>query len=400
MIKRANATILLAALFLAAACSSNKNAPAENASQPATPTAQALSIGGAPVVTLTRPRSGDQSAPQFLAATVLPGKGMNLLQVKAFLPGKGDVDLFYAPSLQETKQLLDNDTDPGNKSFTVGGAILVPYPNRIRGKLSADGKTLETTIAGKKVSLPANWQGKNPGAEKHAMHGLILNSAFENITHQDGPGESAVSGTLHAGDFGGHWLSKTDLAVQTSLKNDALELTVTAANAGDEPLPIAIGWHPYFALPSGDRKQARLQLPAESRVLVNNYDDVFPTGKIVPVKGTPYDFTAPGGKALGDLFMDDCFLKLKRDASGAAVVEIIDPAGKYGMRISALSAEIKAIQVYAPVDKNFVAVEPQFNLADPYGKEWGKTDTGMVTLKPGESVSWRVRLELFTPPTT
>lgn len=230
------------------------------------------------------------------------------------------------------------------------------------------------------------------------MHGLILNSAFENVTHQDGPAESTVSAVLHAGDFGGHWLSKTDLSVQTTLKNDALEMSVTATNVGQDPLPISIGWHPYFVFPSGDRKQGRLLLKADSRVVVDNYDNVFPTGKAVATKGTPYDFSAPNGKALDGAFLDDCFFKLKRDASGAAVVEITDPAARYGLRISALSPEIKAIQVYAPVDKNFIAVEPQFNLADPYGKEWGKTDTGMVKLKPGQSVTWRVRLELFTPP--
>ena len=65
-----------------------------------------------------------------------------------------------------------------------------------------------------------------------------------------------------------------------------------------------------------------------------------------------------------------------------ASVEIIDPAAKYGLRVTALSPEIKAIQVYAPPERNVVAIEPQFNLADPYSKSWGKTDTGMVMLQP------------------
>lgn len=382
------------AIFAVFGCSSQPE-PKEDAAKSQAP--QAVVIGGEPVVTLTRPRAADSNAPQFLEATVIPGKGMNLLSVKAFVPGKGTVDVIAAPSLQETKQLLDGDNPFGNKAFTIGGAFLVPYANRIRGKLSNDGQTIETMIAGKKVQLPANWQGKNPGAEKHSMHGLILGSAFQDVQHQDGAQESSVSGTLHAGDFGGHWLSKTDLKVQTALKSDAVEMTVTATNTGDQDLPIGIGWHPYFAFPSGDRKQARLKLPSQSRALVDNYDNVFPSGKIVPTKGTPYDFSEPNGKALGDLFLDDCFLNLKREVSGDAVIEISDPAAKYGLRIRALSPEIKAIQVYAPVDKSFVAVEPQFNLADPYKKEWGKTDTGMVTLKPGQSVSWRVRMELFTP---
>jgi galactose mutarotase-like enzyme len=384
---------------LAFGCSQGTGAKDAAASkQPqAAPGTQVITIGGEPVVVLKRPGVTDQNQARFLEATVIPGKGMNLLQVQAYLPGKGTVELLNAPSLADTKQLLDGDDGFGNKSFSIGGAILVPYANRIRGALSSDGKTIETTLGGKKVQLPANWQGKNAGAEKHAMHGLILNSAFENVSHQDGPVESSVSGTLHAGDFGGHWLSSTDLRVQTTLKNDALEMTVTATNAGQEPLPVSIGWHPYFVFPSGNRKQARLQLPSESRALVDNYDNVFPTGKVVPVKGTPYDFSKPGGTALGELFLDDCFLNLKRDARGAAVVEISDPAANYGLRISALSPEIKAIQVYTPPDKNFVAVEPQFNLADPYNKAWGSRDTGMMTLKPGQSVSWRVRLEMFTP---
>ncbi|MGB7173904.1 MAG: hypothetical protein WBD23_10165, partial [Candidatus Acidiferrales bacterium] len=133
-----------------------------------------VSIGGEPSVTLSRPQPVDRSKPQFLDATVLPGNGMNLLQVKAYLPGKGDIDLLNAPDLQGAKDLLENQNDAfGNKSFSMGGAILLPYPNRIRGTLSADGKTLETMIDGKMMSLPANWKGKKPGAEVHAMHGLI-----------------------------------------------------------------------------------------------------------------------------------------------------------------------------------------------------------------------------------
>jgi hypothetical protein len=38
-----------------------------------------------------------------------------------------------------------------------------------------------------------------------------------------------------------------------------------------------------------------------------------------------------------------------------------------------------------------------FNFADPSGKEWHGMNTGMVTLKPGQSVQSNVRLELFQP---
>jgi aldose 1-epimerase len=358
-----------------------------------------ISIGGEPVVTLSRPLLANPAKPQFVEATVLPGNGMNLLQLKAFLPGKGTIEVLATMPLPDAKKYLETDNDSfGNNGFKIGDAILLPYPNRIRGTLSQDGTTIETTIDGQQVTLPANWHGKNPGAEVHAMHGLILSSDFKDVKQQNGPTQSTISALLHAGNFGGHWLSQTDVSVQMILKDTALDIVVTAKNVGKQPLPMAIGAHPYFEFPSGDRTQARIQVPAQERVLVDNYDNVFPTGQVEPLKGTAYDFTAAGGKPLGSLFLDECFTNLQRDAEGKVVVNVTDPAANYGVRVMALSPDIKAIQVYAPPDKNFVAVEPQFNLSDPYNKKvWGNRDTGVATVQPGASVSWHIRVELFTP---
>ena len=83
---------------------------------------------------------------------------------------------------------------------------------------------------------------------------------------------------------------------------------------------------------------------------MNNYDDVFPTGKLVPVKtyeGGKYDYNAPDGRALDDNFLDDNFSKLRR-TDGKVVVSLIDPAANYGMHIEGMSPEIKTVQVYAP----------------------------------------------------
>jgi galactose mutarotase-like enzyme len=159
---------------------------------------------------------------------------------------------------------------------------------------------------------------------------------------------------------------------------------------------MAIAWHPYFNLPSGDRTQARLHVPASMRAEVDNYDNVFPTGKLLPVEGTRFDLRAPGGKALGNDFFDDNFSHIAWK-DGAATVEVIDPAAHYGVKIEGLSPIVKAIQVYAPVNKEFVAIEHQNNFGDPFGKEWGSTDTGMVTLKPDQSTKWHVRVQVFVP---
>lgn len=380
--------------------------PASFAQQPAPkhsnllPPPNSVSIGGEPIVVLKRQQSGDERKPQFLTATIIPGRGMAVLQITAYVPGKGEVNVFSAPSLSDAKDLLDkNDDKFGNKIFTIGGAFLVPYANRIRGQLSSDGSTITTKLAGQTDTLPANWSGKLPGAERVSMHGLMLTSKFQDVQQENSAEASTVSGIFHAGNWDGHWPSSTDVSVRIALRNDSAEFTITARNVGQDPLPMGIGWHPYFSIPSAERKQVHLHLPAGRIALMNNYDDVFPTGQVWPVgmNGGKYDFTDADGKALDDIFLDDNFQDLKRRANGSAIVTVTDPASKYGVRILAESPEIKAIQVYSPLDKDFIAIEPQFNLPDPYGSEWKGANTGMVLLKPGQSTTWRVKLELFLP---
>jgi galactose mutarotase-like enzyme len=353
-------------------------------------------IGGQKIVTLSRKATGN-TKPEFTSVTVLPGRGMEVLQITANFPGKGNVNVLASPDLEASKKMLDeSDNANGDLGYRLGSAFLVPYPNRIRGKLSADGKTLTTQWRTRTITLPANNIGKNQGAERHAMHGLILKATTDNVAVKDIPGGQQVTGVIHAGNFGGHWLSKTDLNFTINLTADAVDTVVVAKNVGGEDEPIAIGWHPYFNLPSGDRTQVRIQIPASKLAEVDNYDNVFPTGKIKPVDGSQYDLRAAGGVPLAKNFYDDNWSNLDWK-NGVVTVKVIDPAAKYGVAIEGITPEIKTIQMYAPPAMKFVAIEDQFNFADPFSDIWGRMDTGMVTLKPGQSTRWHVRLKVFVP---
>ncbi len=389
--------VLVAAVLLSVAgCKQSPSTPAP-AAQPAaaTPT----QIGGENIVELKSTASPSGTEPEFLSATILPGRGMNVIAITAYVPGKGVVKVLASPSLAEAADKLNGGPgdEYGNASFSFGGAFLVPYPNRILGTLSPDRKTVSFDWHGKKVTVPANWPGKKPTDRPVAMHGLILDSKAEDVKVVPIPGGQMLTATIHAGDFGGHWLSSTDLEFTLSLTGSNFDAQIRALNVGKEDEPIAIGWHPYFNIPSGEHAQARLHVPATQMAVVNNYDEDFPTGKIVPVKGTRFDFNAPDGAALDDNYYDDNWSNLKR-TDGVVDVRFTDPADDYGVQVEGMSPEIRTVQVYSPPTAKFAAIEEQFNFSDPFGKEWHGMNTGMVTLKPDQSVIWHVRLALFTPP--
>ena len=354
-----------------------------------------VEIGGK-AVALLRTDPASFEGPGFVDAMVLPGRGMMLLQARLRLPDGRLVDALAAPDLPQAATELAGGPDDfaGNASFRFGGAILAPFANRIRGAPLLHAREVETDIGGLPTRLPRNWGGQAPGAEQYAMHGLILAAPFE--ARADGP--SAMSGRLDADDFAGHWPGKTRIDVAWRLEAGALVLKVRATNVGDLAVPMGLGWHPYFALPSADRAQARLSIPASSRVIVNNYDEVLPTGELRAVAGTGHDLSEAGGRALGDLYLDDCYTRFDK-STNATMAELRDPAAGLGLRIASPSPAARALQVYAPPSHDYVVLEPQFNLPNPFGPEWEGEDTGMVTLQPGQSTDYDVSVTAFALPT-
>lgn len=175
-----------------------------------------------------------------------------------------------------------NGTGPdefGNLNHSFGAAFLIPFTSRAGGTLSADGKVVDATWQGRTIHLPMDFLGK------YAVHGLISQAKAENLRTKRTAGGQMLTGVIHAGDFGGHWLSDTDLYFTIALTAAAVDVTVMAKNVGKEPEPMAIGWHAYLAIPSGDRGQARVHIPAATRAEVDAIDGRT-TGKLLPVNGT------------------------------------------------------------------------------------------------------------------
>jgi galactose mutarotase-like enzyme len=323
---------------------------------------------------------------------------MDVFQITADLPGRGETALLESPSLEEASKIFGGPEDQfGNQTFHMGAAFLIPFANRVLGDLPTGDKPVTAQWGQTTLHLIPNFPSTEPDVHHFAIHGMLSSERADHVLNHSIANGGVIEGIFHCGDFHGHWLSQTDVSIRISLTEDEVLLSARARNVGKEAEPMGIGSHPYFRVISGDRAQVRLHVPAASRAAVDNYTDVFPTGAVLPVEGTAYDLRAPEGVAIGQLSLDDNWTDLNRDPSGAATTLMIDPSGHLGLRLAALSPEVSAIQVYAPRDKSFVAIEDQFNLNDPFGKEWKGRPNGMVELSPGESVTWKQSLKLFVP---
>jgi aldose 1-epimerase len=349
--------------------------------------------GGREAIRLRRASTAMDSLPEFLSATILPGRGMNVLQITAHVPHKGDVKLLVSPTVETAATALTGTGADANgqASMTMGGAFEAPW----------SGRTWGTPVDG---HITAQWHGhtltlpeSEPGSAS-ADGGLLLARSATSADNTPLPDGGQAQATFAADDFGAHWPSKTQITITVLLSGKSIELTIVAKNTGDIPEPIALGWHPRFAIDKENRRDVLLRIPGEMRVDVRDRNKGLPTGTLVPVKGTPYDFTAVEGTKLGTMDLDDCFVALHQALlDSGPVAEFRDPAKGYGIRLTSLSPAIKAIHVLAPADGDYLSIEPQFNYPDPFGREWAKTpDNGVVMLAPGQSTRWQVRVEVFS----
>jgi len=355
-----------------------------------------LLIGGREPVVLNRPQSDGGLVPEFVSATLLPGRGMNLLQLTAYLPGTGIVPLLDSPEPDQINALLANAGADRNGAVTAGfgGAFLLPLDSRTTGTLSGDGQSLSIPWHGHTLSLPVDGSGTPPTAS----NGLFNAQAASSIEVDALPDGEMATAVYEPGDFGGRWPSTTRVTVTVTLARKAVDLTVTATNTGNEPEPMAIGWRPFFTIPSGHRGEALLHLPQADHMQTDA--DGLPTGRLEKVDGTPYDFTAHDGTPLGKLALDDSFVHLHSGiVDNGPAAELRDHAAQYGLRITPISSNIRVFHVTAPAAKPTLSITPQMSFDDPFSQHW-QEDSGVATIKPGDSVEWHVRLEIFLPTQT
>ena len=331
--------------------------------------------GGRDPIVLRRGVSG--SGPEFLSVTLLPGLGMDVLQITAAMPGGGEVPLLVAPTVE---QMGDSTFLPGGGMNDTHGAIELPWSGGLEGLPNPIGTTETVSWNGKAVGVPT---------EAGVVEGGLL-KARDADTVETKPVSGGIGATAqYSGtNFEEHWFSKTETKVSVTLQATSILLTVQARNVGDEAEPMGIGWHPRFAAMGGRRGEVTLRLPAGQRLEYEDKVRHITTGKMLAA-GAGLEGLMGRGGVLGGLGLDEGLV-----VKGGAAAEIRDAAARYGLRVTGVSPSIREMRVYAPADLSYVSVGPQTNYDHPLGRGWMPGEA-IATLEPGQTLEWTVRLEIF-----
>jgi aldose 1-epimerase len=161
-------------------------------------------------------------------------------------------------------------------------------------------------------------------------------------------------------------LADGELAVETSIENLAAE-----------PMPVAVGYHPFFHLHDAPRDQWRVHLPVRRHIAVDQR--MIPTGERQPAR---YD----DPQSLAGIQFDDGFSDLVRDSDGLARFWF---EGRRQRLTVTYGPKFTVAVVFAPPGCDFLCFEPMaaatnaFNLTHagvaaqlqsiPPGGEWRET---------------------------
>jgi galactose mutarotase-like enzyme len=254
-----------------------------------------------------------------LEATFVPGAGMVGCSLRhrgeELLGQRGGVDAYVA----ERK--------------TMGIPLLYPWANRLSRRRFA--------LGGREVAIDPDATPLRLDDNGLPMHGLLSGVEGWEVVRQD---DAALAATF---DFAAHdaliaaFPFPHRIDFEATLAGPALTIATTVTSTGDDPVPIAFGFHPFFQLPGVARPEWEIEIPVREQLRLD--PEMLPTGERITAH------VAPG--RLGSRTFDDAYTAPPDGASFAL--------SGGGRRIEvAFDAGYPFAQVYAPADDDVIAFEP------------------------------------------
>jgi aldose 1-epimerase len=141
------------------------------------------------------------------------------------------------------------------------------------------------------------------------------------------------------------------------LKDGALEVRTRIQNLSLEPMPVSIGYHPYFQLTDSPRDEWTIAVGARTQWLLA--ENKVPTGETQPIERL---FPDPRAAALKEYRLDHVLSDLVRDAQGQAVMTVKGRAQRLDVT---MGAGYRAVVIFAPgPDRGFICFEPMAGITN------------------------------------
>ena len=275
-------------------------------------------------------------------------------------------------SLRSGSSSATIDTQRGGRlaSLIVGGRERLVGPPDDADTTILWGSFLMAPWCGRIAHALLEWHGQQHALrstlEGHAIHGTLWDQPWSVESATD------TAAVLSARLEPGGWPFAGSVRQTYALDDGAL---ITSAElVAEEPMPAALGWHPWFVRNGGDARVTVLS----SHTLET--DGMIPTGRRIPVDGTT---DLRHGTEIGARLLDHCYTEVR----SPALVEWPD------LRLEIAFDDILTSAVVHSRATSF-CVEPQTAWPNPVALEAaGVTGTGLVTLVAGErlaaSMAWR-----------
>jgi aldose 1-epimerase len=241
--------------------------------------------------------------------------------------------------------------------------FLAPWANRIDGDAY--------WANGKKCHLNPDLGNLRRDAHGLPIHGLLNHSPLWKVIDR-GPARlsSRIEFWRHP-DLMAQFPFAHDLTMTHRLSNGELEVETVIENHAAEPMPVAVGYHPYFRLHDSPRDDWRAHIAARDHVILN--DRLTPTGAVEPVGlSDPHPLrSAP---------LDDVFTTLVRDTDGRARFWV---EGAKERITVAYGPKYTVAVVFAPPGKDFICFEPMSAVTNAFNLAHEGAYDGLQTVPPG-----------------
>lgn len=223
-----------------------------------------------------------------------------------------------------------------------GIPFLAPWANRVDGG--------GFWANGKRYLFNPGFDTLRMSPDKVAIHGLLISSPLWEVEEVKADKQSAhVTSRLMFWKYPElmvNWPFAHEYRMTHSLHDGVLEVRTEVVNRSSEPMPLALGFHPYFNLPDTPRAEASVRIPARKHV---------DTNKGLLPSGVMSSSSLPAQVSLSDHTFDDGFTDLVQDNSGRATFSL--EAGPKKIQV-VYGPKYPVAVVYAPPGKEFVCFEP------------------------------------------